>query len=238
MILANIWSFFWLFCAQVWAGAIEDLQLAANPNLPVEQRMSAFDRLVTLGATDVRVIREYSLGEDKDLRSRWVAIRVLGKVGGAPAREILPILSVSEQPVIRAAAVSALGDMGNVEYIDTIIVRLKDEAILVRAAAAESLGKLKDPKALSSLEDVFQAPDSRYQGASLWIRRHYIMAMGDIGDPSVYPTLLMALNDDDPTVVLATVEALEKISGFSFSDGRTPLEEQEAWRRWLNNKLK
>ena len=64
------------------------------------------------------------------------------------------------------------------------------------------------------------------------------MAMGEIGDSSVYPTLLMALNDDDPTVVLATVEALEKISNFSFSDGRTPLEEQEAWRRWLNDKLK
>lgn len=236
--LIKLMTFFWFLSSVAWAGPVEDLQIASNPNLSVDLRMSAFDRLVLLGATDVRVIREYCLGEDKELRSRWVAIRVMGKVGGAPAREVLPLLSVSEQPVIRAAAVSAIGDMGNTEYLDTVIVRLKDEAILVRAAAAESLGKLKDNRALEPLENVFNAPDSRYQGASLWIRRHYIMAMGEIGDASVYPTLLMALNDDDPTVVLATVEALEKISNFSFSDGRTPLEEQEAWRRWLNDKLK
>ena len=137
----------------VWAGPVEDLQIASNPNLSVDLRMSAFDRLVLLGATDVRVIREYCLGEDKELRSRWV-FEFMGKVGGAPAREVLPLLSVSDQPVIRAAAVSAIGDMGNTEYLDTVIVRLKDEAILVRAAAAESLGKLKDTRAFGTLENV------------------------------------------------------------------------------------
>ena len=79
--LIKLMTFFWFLSSVAWAGPVEDLQIASNPNLSVDLRMSAFDRLVLLGATDVRVIREYCLGEDKELRSRWVAIRVMGKVG-------------------------------------------------------------------------------------------------------------------------------------------------------------
>ena len=64
--IINMMTFIWLLSSSGWAGPIEDLQLASNPNLSVDQRMSAFDRLVLLGATDVRVIREYCLGEEKE----------------------------------------------------------------------------------------------------------------------------------------------------------------------------
>ena len=199
--------------------------------------MAAFDRLVQTGATDLQVVRASATSGEEDLRKRWVSIRVLGKVGGAPARELLPPLTVDPDPAIRAASLSALGDLRSPDFVDIIEVRLKDEAIIVRAAAAEALGKIKEPGAIGSLEKALQASDARYRGASLWVRRHYVEALGEIGSSEAYPALLRSLYDDDPAVVTATVIALEKISGFDFKEGRDFSAQQEAWRRWLQSQL-
>ena len=228
----------WLvLCGLLWAGAQEDLNLAANPNVSEELRMDAFNRLVQIGATDLNLIRDTAVSTDEELRKRWVSIRILGKVGGAPAREILPPLSVDPDPAIRAAALSALGDLGTSDFVDIIQIRLKDEAIIVRAAAAEALGKIKDPQAIPSLSKALQASDARYRGASLWVRRHYVEALRDIGSIDAYPALLRSLYDDDPTVVQATILALENIAGFDFKEGRDLDAQKEAWRRWLQAQL-
>ena len=77
-----------------------------------------------------------------------------------------------------------------------------------------------------------------YRGTSLWVRRAYVDAIGEIAHKKGYPTLLRCLRDGDEAVVTAAIPSLEKTAGFSFSDGRDSAQELEAWERWLNNELR
>jgi HEAT repeat protein len=226
-----------LFSGLLWAGAGEDLSQASNPALGHETRMEAFQRLVELGATDVSVIRDACQNGDAELRERWVAIRALGKIGGSPARQVLPALASDPKPAIRSAAISAIGDLGSKDFTMTVATGLSDDSIMVRAAAADALGRLGDPAAIQALGDALKAPDGHYRGSSLWVRKHYVDALGAIGSTKAYSVLLLGLDDTDPAVVASTLRALESIAGFTFSDGREPASEKEAWRRWLQARL-
>ena len=221
----------------LWAGAQDDLVQASNPALDHETRMAAFQRLVDLGATDVSVIRAACQNSEAELRERWVAIRALGKVGGSPARQVLPALAGDPKPAIRSAAISAIGDLGSKDFTKTVAAGLGDDSIMVRAAASDALARIGDPAAIPALGEALQAPDGHYRGSSLWVRKHYVDAMGSIGSTKAYPVLLLALDDADPAVVASTLRALENIAGFTFSDGRDPESEKEAWRRWLQARL-
>jgi hypothetical protein len=68
------------------AGPREDLLQATDPTLPEASRLAAFDRLVNAGATDLSLIEGLVKDPKADARQRWVAVRVLGKVGGDAAR--------------------------------------------------------------------------------------------------------------------------------------------------------
>ena len=136
------------------------------------------------------------------------------------------------EPAIRTAAVSALGDFGQGTHTMLIGRFLKDDAVIVRVAAAEALGKIGDVRAISMLDAALNDPSNQYRGASLWVRAHYTIALGNIGDAKAYPVLLKCLADGDARVVQSAVVALEKIAGFSLGDGRSSAEEVEAWSRW------
>ena len=217
------------------ADALSDLTMAADTNLPEAQRQAAFDRVVDLGRTDMSAVLQVVQNPDSDMSTRWVAIRALGKIGGPRAHQILPALMASESPPIRAAAVSAAGDLRDRQHTESAVALLRDPAIMVRASAAEALGKIGDPGAIESLAAALKADDSYYRGSSLWIRRHYIKAMGEIGHRQSYPILMMSLSDSDPAVVTESITALENISGQSFADGRDQAQQIEAWQRWLSS---
>ena len=119
-----------------------------------------------------------------------------------------------------------------------IAQRLEDEAVIVRAAAAEALGKMADPKGILFLDKALASNQNLYRGSSLWVRRSYVEAIGQIAHKKGYPTLLRCLRDQDPQVVKASVLALEKTAGFSMAEGRSQEQEIAAWERWLNNQLR
>lgn len=226
----------WL-CMAPWAAAdaLSDLTIAADANLPEAQRQAAFERVVDLGRTDMSAVLQVVQNPDSDMTVRWVSIRALGKIGGPRAHQILPGLMNSDTPPIRAAAVSAAGDLRDRQHTDAAVALLNDPAIMVRASAAEALGKIGDPKAIEALASALNSDDAYYRGSSLWIRRHFVMAMGEIGHRKAYPVLLLALSDTDPMVVTESITALENISRQSFADGRTEAQQIEAWQRWLSS---
>ena len=208
-----------------------ELTLASDPALPEASRRAAFDRLVAEGSRGAQpIIMAAQQGEDT--RRRWVAIRALGHIGGPQATSALLALLEDKEPAIRTAALSALGDLGQPSLSARVIEGLADPAVIVRAAAAESLGKLRDPRAIRPLAEALDSPASYYRGASLWVRRMYVEALGAIGDRRALPVLLGAMEDADPAVAEASLRALEQVTGVSFADGRSPAEEREAWRRW------
>lgn len=210
----------------------DDLHQAAAAELPVQARQEAFDRLVALGTTDLGLVTRVATTEAEDTRRRWVAIRVLGHVGGDGAEGTVISLLADPQPAIRAAAVGALGETGKRAHTARIVALLEDPAVIVRAEAATALGKIGDPAAVAALSKAIDARASYHRDASLWVRRHYVLALGSIGHKDAVPALLRALDDEDPGVAEAAIPAFERIGGFSMGEGRTPEQQREAWRRW------
>lgn len=221
-----------LFSLTALANPREDLSLAANKEAPEAARLAAFDRLVDNGATDIAHVSRVSVTEDADTRQRWVAIRVLGKVRGDRPRDVLLTLLENPQPAIRTAAAQALGDMGDGSIVASLTARLQDPAIIVRAATAEALGKLREESAVQALSLALGAQDNFYRGASLWVRRHYVASLGEIGSKEAIPALTRCLDDADAEVVREAVSAFESIAGFSYAEGRDFGQQREAWRRW------
>lgn len=219
-----------LLVAMALAGVPEDLETAADTNLPTALREQAFARLATPDAVDTLT----ALAKDKDTRpqQKWVAIRALGPVKDDASRVAILQFLAAEDAHARMAALGALGDRGDVTLSGYAAARLADPALLVRAAAAEALGKLKDPSTLPDIERALQDPTNHYRGASLWFRRHLVEAAGNIGTDAAVPLLARALDDADPEVSGAAVKALEKVAGFSYAEGRTADQERAAWKRW------
>jgi len=215
----------------------ELLQKAANPKQPEAVRQNAFLALVDRGATNYTTVINSAQSEQSDPGQRWIAIRVLGKLGGPEAETVLVRLLRNSKVDTRTAAASALGDTGNQRYVTVLSDRLEDEAIIVRASAAEALGKLASAKAIPALDKALVSDSNHYRGSSLWVRRHYVAALKEIAHKDAYGTLLRCLDDVDPSVLAGAVLALEATAGFTMSEGRTEAQEIEAWRRWLANQL-
>jgi len=220
------------------ADADTDLVTAATKEAPEAERMAAFDRIVRLGATDMKVVSEVSMDEAADVRHRWVSIRALGKIRGDRSRDMLFQLLKDPQPAIRTAAAGAMGDFGDSDFVEKLNSKLEDPAVIVRSAVAQALGKLADASSVKPLSDALDHRRSYFRGRSLWVRRHYVEALAAIGDKGAYPALLRSLDDKDETVSKAAVDALERITGFDFAEGRSKDKEREAWRRWVSAQLR
>ena len=214
-----------------------DLQMAADEDLPEHVREQAFARLVAANSDDKEYIAEFAVEAETEFRERWIAIRALGQIRGQTAKQVLPKLLQDKQPAIRTAAASALGDVGSWDYSAPIASLLQDKTVVVRAAAAEALGKIGDPSVISQLETAISSKQNYYRGKSLWVRKHFVLALGNIKHRNAYPVLLKTLDDKDTDVVDASINALETIAGFNFDEGRTKPKQIEAWRRWINQRL-
>jgi HEAT repeat protein len=220
----------WTLVMAAWAGVPEDLEIAADTNLPTDLRQAAFGRLAQADATDT--LSKLAADKQTPRNQRWIAIRALGPIKDDASRVALLRFLADADAGARMAALGALGDRGDTSLSGYVAARLTDPALLVRAAAVDALGKLKDPATLSDLERALQDPTNHYRGASLWLRREVVEAMGSIGTDAAVPPLARALDDKDLDVASAAVDALEKIAGFSYAEGRTSDQEREAWRRW------
>jgi HEAT repeat protein len=228
-----------LFAALVaWAGPVQDLAQAADPDLPEDARMAAFERVVSVGMSDLGAVSRVALDNDGDTRKRWVAIRALGKIRGDQATALLVQLSENPEPAIRAAAVQAMGDLGDNRNSTILFAKLADPAVIVRAGAAEALCKVGDRTAIEPLDKALGSRDNFYRGSSLWVRRHFVAALGCIGGRETIPVLLRALEDADPSVQSSAVLAFREVAGFTYGEGRSPEEEIAAWKRWAADQLR
>lgn len=212
------------------AGIVEDVEFAADANKPLELRQAAFARLHDEAAVEKLV----AIAKEKDTAParRWVAVRALGLNTAPTALSALLDFLGSENAPTRIAALAALGERKDRSVSGRVAARLEDKALLVRQAAADALGALGDPRTLPDLGRALVAPSNTYRGVSMWVRRHYVEAMGRIGTTEAIRYLAPALDDSDPDVVAAAIAGLERVAGFSYREGRSDAEQTEAWRRW------
>ncbi len=223
-----------LVCVALASGPA-DLTKAADASLSEDDRMAVFHAMVADYPRNRTWLEETAGDDAHNARERWVAIRVLGQTGHPHAKSPLVRLCADPMPAVRAAAAASLGDLGDSSVALQLSELLKDPAVIVRAAAADSLGMLKDPNTVGPLADALWNSDSYYRGQSVWARRHYVDALGEIGSKKAFPALVRGLEDADPNVVTSSLVALRKIVGYDFAEGRTQEEHIEAWRRWAMN---
>ncbi len=212
-----------------------DLTKAADADLSEDDRMALFHAMVADYPRNRPWLEEIAADDGHNARERWVAVRVLGQTGHPDAKAPLLALCDDPMPAIRAAAAASLGDLGDKSVAPKLTELLKDAAIIVRAAAADGLGLLKDVNSVGPLTDALWDSDSFYRGQSVWARRHYVDALGEIGSKKALPALVRGLEDTDPNVVTSSLLALRKIVGYDFAEGRSREEHIEAWRRWAMN---
>ena len=210
-----------------------DLEVAADSERAESERMQAFEALLKVAR--VPSLRTVAQNPDANVRERWVAIRALGRIGGDPVRDSLAPLLNASVPALRAATASALADAQLRGMAPRVAELLNDPAIIVRSAAADALGVMQDDAVVGQLLEALEDPSNTYRGQSLWVRRHYVEALGQIRSQNALGGLIRALRDEDPAVRSAAIEAVERIVGRSYAEGRSRTEQVEAWERWWAN---
>jgi HEAT repeat protein len=206
---------------------------ASNPEVERSLRQAAFDELVATGYGDELI----AMAEDPavDARQRWVIIRVIGKIHSPPGVQALQRLLNDDISGIRAAAAMGLADSGDKAHAEKIAGLLQDPAVIVRGSAADALTQLGSRDAVPYLARAMDDPSNFHRGESLWVRRHFVEALGASMDKSALPALIRCLDDGDSDIVDTALHALEKISGVSWADGRSRDEQIQAWLRWYAN---
>ncbi len=217
------------------AGIHEDLETASNKELTEPLRMEAFNRLVLDYSNKAPELRAIAFDDDHDAHQRWIVVRVMGQTHSPKVTADLLKLTADPMPAMRAAAARALGDLGAKEASEVLGGLLSDDAMIVRQAAADSLGLLRSEDSARYLEAALKDGSNFYRGSSLWVRKHYVLALGEIGSETSIPALIACFDDKDEEVVDASLVALQKVVGFDFAEGRTRSEHIEAWRRWWAN---
>jgi HEAT repeat protein len=225
----------WLLLGLAFAGISEDLATASNRELDEAERMRAFNSLVLDWKTYRHELEAIALDQDHDARERWVVVRAMGQAHDPSTAEVLLKLLDDPMPAMRAGAASALGDLGDKAHAEAIAPLLRDDAMFVRASAADALGQIRDERSAEWLESALSDTSNYYRGSSLWVRVHYVAALGAIGNDSSIPALVACFDDADPLVVGAALTSLKSIVGFDFAEGRSQEEHIEAWRRWYAN---
>ena len=175
---------------------------------------------------------------DEEPEVRRTAVLVLGRSRHPAASAALEQAVKDPGPEIRRFAVKALANMEVAEEIssstETLCNALSDDLPAIRANAADALGKLADFRAADSLSEALADADAvvrnkaaialarlgDMRGMSALIaqlneagpgRPEATEALGNFSDPGAVNALVGALNDHDPSVRLAAVEALHKI---------------------------
>ncbi len=216
----------------------EQLSLIANPLMPEERAQKLFDQLVARRDEVLPTVAAVYRDANSSDMENWVAARALGRIGGKPAMRTLMAGVDSPRIITRLGAVSGLGILGEKESASALERALFDKAATVRAYAADSLAALQSRSSAPALADALNLPANFFHGKSMFVRRHIIEALGEVGSIAGIDALIGTLQDPEPDLAIAASTALTKITGATFRDPSLPPEaapsesEVAQWRSW------
>ncbi len=171
-------------------------------------RMAALESLIALGGAAGRQGLLSGLG-DSSQAVRWRAAQALAPVSlEAPAVAALTRALASGDAYVRRFAVWKLGEIGSdaIPAVDALVALLEGDPTSDASGAAVTLGRLGAVEALPALV--------RELGARRRERRvEAARGLGLMGRPAVtaLPRLMAALEDEDPELRAAAVQALGRI---------------------------
>lgn len=144
--------------------------------------------------------------DSSDLGER---LRAVNQARPLPPSELYPILkkaSADASARVRYAAVSQIGSVPFQDPSEPVAmlrnILKSDPEFDVRAAAAASLGDLKQPEVLPDLLDSYR------QETEWLVQFSIIAALGELGNPAAFDTLVEALNQGSDLTRTAAAAAL------------------------------
>jgi arylsulfatase A-like enzyme len=133
-----------------------------------------------------------ALLDDPDFKVARGAALALAAMRIDKGRDILRDALYDDDPAIRDKAALALGGLGDAAAVPVLIEALGRDDLKVREEATKLLGDLRDPMAVEPLIETVAEERTRYLS---------VLALGKIGDPRAYDTLMDVLQYDTHTDV-------------------------------------
>jgi HEAT repeat protein len=158
------------------------------------------DAAITLGEMgDERAIAPLIAAlRDQEWNVREAAEDSLAQIG-SPAVE--PLIKALREYLIRPYVIRVLGKIKDERVLDPLMVQLRNEEF--KDAATLALVEVGLP-AVERLMAVLNDKDKN-------VRKHAVLALGEIGIPEVVPALIDATRDEDWTVRMGAIAGLDKI---------------------------
>ena len=178
-------------------------------------REAAVDALEKIGGEQAEAAILDAAQNDEDTAVREASILALGSMEASwTAEAVAAMLESYSEADLRAAAASTLGQLEDVSGLLALVAaRTEDSDELVRDAATEALGEWGlDPLAFLLLN----SDDPRLRAAAATL-------LGELDDPEALLSLAGALNDIDPEVRDAALEALHALGSLSELENGTLL---------------
>ena len=216
----------------------EQLALIANPLMPEERAQRLFDQFIARREEILPTVAAVYRDAGSSDMENWVAARILGRIGGKPAMRTLMAGVDSPRIITRLGAVSGLGLLAEKESAQALEKALFDKAATVRAYAADALAVMQNRSSAVALSDALNLPANFFRGKSMFVRRHIIEALGEVGSIQAIDVLIDTLQDPEPDLSIAASTALTKITGTTFRDPTIPPEaaptqsEIAQWKSW------
>lgn len=129
-------------------------------------------------------------------------------------------IQTEPDPLVRQAIQEAISQLNTPLAKDVLIAGLQDDDLDVRLTCCKALGQRSDPSVISALRVALETDES------LDVQLAAIDALGQIKSPQSVAALAKAVNDRDPALQYAGVQALKSVSGQDLGN------DVSAWRQY------
>jgi HEAT repeat protein len=150
-------------------------------------------------------------GADEDVR--LAIARVLGRIGRREDTQLVTLLLKDPSPRVRRAAVDALARLDPETAAEPLRLALADESPPVRIAAADALGVSLRPGVIDDLRRLAEDEDARVRVAAIRSIGLHAERASDGASRQAALGRVEAAVADEPLVVLAALEVLQRVGG-------------------------
>ncbi len=216
-------------------GVLQDVSLVKLVEVARrEQDPAIWQALLAATAQDARepatVLAYLAIGHD-DAEVRRRACEYLAVHGEPRHVAVLTPMLRDPQPSNVAVAAKAIGHCRQLDNPRPLVDILLSSDHAVRLEAAISLSRLQVPSGVAALERLALDPDAE-------VRRRTALAIGELGDPALLPSLIPQL-DDQPAVRKAALTSLAQLVGAGGGPADIPANAADAerarlWRNWYH----
>jgi len=129
-------------------------------------------------------------------------------------------IQLEPDPLVRQAIQESIGQLQTPLARDVLIAGLQDDDLDVKLTCCQGLSQCEDPNVISALRNTLEHDED------LDARLAAIDALGQIKSPLSVAALAKAVNDRDPAIQYAGVQALKSVSGQDLGN------DVAAWRQY------